>query len=113
MARDQEEVGNLTIKKSKVSFFSRYLAALLFSKLESLGLNKLKETYLGQLQELYRSKPQDKGDEALLESLSRLDAESNIAKDDLVSYKWYFFHEWMNLLVCCVACYSSPSSWPP
>lgn len=83
----------MTIKKSKVSFFSRYLAALLFSKLESLGLNKLKETYLGQLQELYRSKPQDKGDEALLESLSRLDAESNIAKDDLVSYKWYFLLE--------------------
>lgn len=112
MARDQEEVGNLTIKKSKVGF-SRYLTALLFSKSDLLGLNKLKETYLGQLQELYRSKPQDKGDEALLESLSRLDAESDIAKDDLVSYKWYFFHEWMNLLVCCVACYSSPSSWPP
>ncbi|WVQ89045.1 hypothetical protein IAS59_002792 [Cryptococcus gattii] len=54
-----------------------------FDDKEVEGLNKLKETYLGQLQELYRSKPQDKGDEALLESLSRLDAESNIAKDDL------------------------------
>ncbi|KIR32463.1 cohesin complex subunit psm1 [Cryptococcus deuterogattii MMRL2647] len=54
-----------------------------FDDKEVEGLNKLKETYLAQLQELYRSKPQDKGDEALLESLSRLDAESNIAKDDL------------------------------
>ncbi|OWZ56956.1 cohesin complex subunit psm1 [Cryptococcus neoformans 125.91] len=54
-----------------------------FDDKEVEGLNKLKETYLGQLQELYRSKLQDKSDEALLESLSRLDAESDIAKDDL------------------------------
>ena len=38
-----------------------------------------------QLQDLSKSKPKEKADEGLLESLARLDAESSIAKDDLVS----------------------------
>ncbi|WWD15974.1 hypothetical protein CI109_100398 [Kwoniella shandongensis] len=54
-----------------------------FEEREVEGLKRLKETLLGQLQDLHRSKPKDKGDEGLLESLSRLDAESTIAKDDL------------------------------
>ncbi|WVQ78324.1 hypothetical protein IAT38_000409 [Cryptococcus sp. DSM 104549] len=54
-----------------------------FDDREVEGLKRLKETYIGQLQELHRSKPKDKADEALLESLARLDAESTIAKDDL------------------------------
>ncbi|KAK8869753.1 hypothetical protein IAR55_000321 [Kwoniella newhampshirensis] len=54
-----------------------------FDDREVEGLKRLKETYLSQLQELHRSKPKDKADEGLLESLARLDAESTIAKDDL------------------------------
>ena len=38
-----------------------------------------------QLQDLNKSMPKDKADEGLLESLAKLDAESTIAKDDLVS----------------------------
>ena len=49
------------------------------------GLQRLKETYLQQLQDLNKSKPKDKADEGLLQSLARLDAESTISKDDLVS----------------------------
>nr|XP_019042266.1 cohesin complex subunit psm1 [Kwoniella bestiolae CBS 10118]OCF21196.1 cohesin complex subunit psm1 [Kwoniella bestiolae CBS 10118] len=51
------------------------------------GLNKQKELYLSQLQELYRSKPKDKADEGLLESLARLDAELTVAKDDLTAIR--------------------------
>lgn len=50
------------------------------------ALKRLKETYLNQLKELNQSKPKDKADEGLLQQLARLDAEHNIAKDDLVSY---------------------------
>ncbi|KAK4689768.1 structural maintenance of chromosome 1, partial [Tremellales sp. Uapishka_1] len=47
------------------------------------NLRKLKETYLQQLQDLSKAKPKDKADDGLLESLSKLDADSTIAKDDL------------------------------
>jgi len=51
------------------------------------GLQRLKEAQMQQLQDLSKSKPRDKADEGLLESLARLDAESTIAKDDLVCYR--------------------------
>ena len=49
------------------------------------GLHRLRDTYLQQLQDLGKSKPKDKADEGLLENLARLDAQSTVAKDDLVS----------------------------
>jgi len=49
------------------------------------GLQRLKETLMQQLKDLGQSKPRDKADEVLLESLARLDAELTIAKDDSVS----------------------------
>ncbi|WVF72212.1 hypothetical protein IAT40_007024 [Kwoniella sp. CBS 6097] len=54
-----------------------------FNDQEVDGLTKAKELYISQLQEYHRTKPKEKDDEALLESLARLDAESTIAKDDL------------------------------
>ncbi|WVR05191.1 hypothetical protein IAU60_002203 [Kwoniella sp. DSM 27419] len=54
-----------------------------FDDREIEGLKKQKEHYVGQLQELHRSKPKEKEDEGLLESLARLDAELTIARDDL------------------------------
>ncbi|WRT67180.1 uncharacterized protein IL334_004146 [Kwoniella shivajii] len=56
-----------------------------FDDREVEGLNRQKELYLSQLQELHRSKPKDKADEGFLESLARLDAESTIAKDELAA----------------------------
>ncbi|WWC89989.1 uncharacterized protein L201_004919 [Kwoniella dendrophila CBS 6074] len=56
-----------------------------FDDREVEGLNRQKELYLSQLQELHRSKPKDKADEGLLESLTRLDAELTVAKDDLTA----------------------------
>ncbi|OCF71781.1 cohesin complex subunit psm1 [Kwoniella mangroviensis CBS 8886] len=60
-------------------------AARKFDDRQVEGLNRQKELYLSQLQELYRSKPKDKADEGLLESLARLEAELTVAKDDLTA----------------------------
>jgi structural maintenance of chromosome 1 len=48
------------------------------------GLQRLRDNLLQQLQDLSKSKPREKADEGLLESLARLDAESTIVTDDLV-----------------------------
>ncbi|EIW69438.1 hypothetical protein TREMEDRAFT_62305 [Tremella mesenterica DSM 1558] len=55
-----------------------------FDDREVQGLQRLKEQYLQQLQDLNRAKPKDNADEGVLENLARLDAEATIAKDDLV-----------------------------
>ncbi|ODN84648.1 hypothetical protein L202_00553 [Cryptococcus amylolentus CBS 6039] len=58
------------------------------AKFDSVDVDKLKankEKELNNLKELHASKPNDKGDEILLESLSRLNAEIFIAKDELAS----------------------------
>ncbi|ORY27190.1 hypothetical protein BCR39DRAFT_538898 [Naematelia encephala] len=54
-----------------------------FSDNDVQGLQRMKEGYLQQLQDLVRSKPKDKADEGLLESLARLEAELSVANDDL------------------------------
>lgn len=43
----------------------------------------LKDTYMKQLSDLQKNKPNQKADEALLSNLARLDAEYSLAKDDL------------------------------
>ena len=52
-----------------------------FNDSDVQSLNKAKETYMKQLHDLHSSKP--KADDGLLGALSRLDAESAVAKDDL------------------------------
>lgn len=47
------------------------------------GLQRAKETYMQQLQELSQSRSKNDDDRAVLDALSRLDAESSLAKDDL------------------------------
>ncbi|WWC69419.1 uncharacterized protein I206_103358 [Kwoniella pini CBS 10737] len=56
-----------------------------FNDRELEALNRQKEGFIAQLQEFHRSKPKEKADESLLESLARLDAELTVARDDLQS----------------------------
>lgn len=73
------------IHKSGLITGGRGQGARKFNDRETDNLNQMKDKLVQQLSELNKSKPKDKADEQNIHHLSRLEAESATAKDDLVS----------------------------
>jgi structural maintenance of chromosome 1 len=60
----------------------------------SVGLTRLRDNLVAQLQELNRSKPRGKADENVIAEITRLESAIAVVRDDLVrswnSYRWHY-----------------------
>jgi structural maintenance of chromosome 1 len=60
----------------------------------SLGLVRLRDNLVAQLQELNRSKPRGKADENVIAEITRLESAIAVVRDDLVrsrnNYWWHY-----------------------
>jgi hypothetical protein len=70
----------------------------------SVGLTRLRDNLVAQLQELNRSKPRGKADENVIAEITRLESAIAVVRDDLVrswnSCRWHY----NNLIVLSAVC---------
>lgn len=64
----------------------------------TIGLTRARDTMLGQLRELNKSKPRSKGDENLVAEITRLESTLTLARDDLVRSMAFHMRAWFSHL---------------